>query len=422
MAPAEDRKRAGVVSALTCGKDDRMQDLRASDVNVQARPDRTVATVPFNVAPVVGTEANCIEDALRSGRLSGDGSYGKRCEERLLGSIGGCGALLTSSGTHALEIAALLLRLQPGDEIIMPSFTFVTTANAFVLRGAVPVFVDIRSDTMNIDESLIEAAITPRTRAIVVVHYAGVACEMSRILEIAKCHRLTVIEDAAHAIGASWMEKPLGSIGDIGAFSFHDTKNLTSGGEGGMISLQDPDGLDLAKILREKGTNRSAFREGRVDKYEWIDVGSSYLMNEISAAYLYAQLQWVDDITSERRSICSTYRKAFAELAALNRIELQQEPPEARSPGHLFYLKMRDEADRRSFISFMRDRGVTVVFHYVPLHATPAGRKYGRFVGRDVVTTRDSLRLVRLPVFYKMTAAQQAAVIDAALAYFGENP
>jgi dTDP-4-amino-4,6-dideoxygalactose transaminase len=378
-------------------------------------------TVPFNRATILGTEESFVIEAIRSGRLSGDGAYGRKCEERAREHLGCGNVLLTSSGTHALEMAAILLDLSPGDEVIMPSFTFTSTATAFVLRGARPVFVDVRHDTMNIDEMCIEAAITPRTRAIVVVHYGGVACQMDRVRELASAHGLAVIEDAAHAVGGSWMDRPLGTLGDIGAFSFHETKNLTSGGEGGMIWLRDPELFARAQVIREKGTNRSAFRAGKVNKYEWMDIGSSYLMAELNAAYLWPQLAAINQITLTRRSICDAYRAAFADIIASGRVTVQETPQGTCAPGHLFYLKLRDEGDRDAFIDAARDRGVLAVSHYVPLHTAPAGRKLGRFVGRDVVTTHDSRCLVRLPVFYNMTKAQRDLVIDAALAFFANN-
>lgn len=379
-------------------------------------------TVPFNKPTSLGSEENFVIDAIRSGRLAGDGAYGQKCEDRAREHLGYGDVLLTSSGTHALEVAAVLLNLLPGDEVIMPSFTFTSTATSFVLHGARPVFVDVRPDTMNIDERRVEAAITARTRAIVVVHYGGVACQMDILTEIASAHGLAVIEDAAHAVGGRWNERPLGTIGDIAAFSFHETKNLTSGGEGGMIWVRDPELVARAEVIREKGTNRSAFRAGKVNKYHWVDIGSSYLMSELNAAYLWPQLAAIDKITLKRRSICEAYAAVFTDAVASGRVTVQEAPAGARTPGHIFYMKLRDEADRDAFMTAMRARGVFAVSHYVPLHTAPAGRKFGRFVGQDVVTTRDSSRLVRLPVFYNMSAAQRDAVIDAALAFFATNP
>jgi dTDP-4-amino-4,6-dideoxygalactose transaminase len=379
-------------------------------------------TVPFNRATNLGSEEGFVIDAIRSGQLTGDGAYGQKCEDRAHEHFGFGNVLLTSSGTHALEIAAILLDLLPGDEVIMPSFTFTSTATAFVLRGARPVFVDVRPDTMNIDERLVEAAITARTRAVVVVHYGGVACQMDMLTEIASAHGLAVIEDASHAIGGRWMDRPLGTIGDLAAFSFHETKNLTSGGEGGMIWIRNPDLFSRAQLIREKGTNRSAFRAGKISKYEWIDIGSSYVMAEVNAAYLWPQLAAIDKITLKRRSICEAYAATFADIVASGRVAVQEAPAGTHTPGHIFYMKMRDEADRDAFIAATRARGVLAVSHYVPLHTAPAGRKFGRFVGQDVVTTRDSCCLVRLPVFYNMTAAQLDLVIAAVLAFFSSNP
>lgn len=379
-------------------------------------------TVPFNRATSLGSEESFVLDAIRSGRLSGDGAYGKKCENRARESLGSGNVLLTSSGTHALEIAAMLLDLMPGDEVIMPSFTFTSTATAFVLRGARPVFVDIRPDTMNIDERCVEAAITARTRAIVVVHYGGVAGQMDVLTELASAYGLAVIEDAAHAVGGRWKEHPLGTIGDMAAFSFHETKNLTSGGEGGMIWVRDAELFFRAEVIREKGTNRSAFRAGKVSKYHWMDIGSSYLMAEINAAYLWPQLAEIDEITLKRMSICEAYSAAFAGIIASGRITVQETPAGTHAPGHIFYMKVRDETERDAFIAAIRTRGVLVVSHYEPLHTAPAGRKFGRFVGQDVFTTHDSSRLVRLPVFYNMQRTQLDLVIDSVLAFFAANP
>lgn len=379
-------------------------------------------SVPFNVTPHLGTEISFINEAILNGRLSGDWYFTRKCEQALAGITGSQGALLTSSGTHALEIVALVLDIKPGDEIIMPSFTFASTANAFALRGAVPVFVDVRADTMNIDENLVKEAITPRTRAVVVVHYGGVACQMDRLLEICSKNNLFLVEDAAHAIGASWLGQPLGSIGDFGAFSFHNTKNLTSGGEGGMICVREPGMIEPVIVCREKGTNRNAFSNGKIARYEWVELGSSYLMNEISAAYLWAQLQCVEEITRRRREICESYRKHFSNYVATNRIEIQHVPNGVQTSGHLFFMKMRDETDRFNFIKHLRKRGVVANFHYSPLHSSPAGRKYGRLSGEDNVTTRDSLRLVRLPVFSNMNAEQQEIVCQAVQDFFVNNP
>lgn len=384
--------------------------------------DQPVMKVPFNLATRLGSEDRFVIDAIHSGRLSGDGAYSRRCEGYAEGYLGSGNVLLTSSGTHALEMAAMLLDLSPGDEVIMPSFTFTSTATAFVLRGARPVFVDVRPDTMNIDETCIEAAITPRTRAIVVVHYGGVACQMDRVMELATAHGLAVIEDAAHALGGLWRDRPLGTIGDISAFSFHETKNLSSGGEGGMIWIRDPALFARAQVMREKGTNRGAFRAGKVAKYEWMDIGSSFLMSDVSAAYLWPQMSAIDLITRQRRSICDTYGTAFADIIASGRITVQETPAGTYAPGHMFYMKLRDEADRDAFAAAARAKGVLAVSHYVPLHSAPAGRRFGRFVGQDAVTTRDSRRLVRLPVFYNMTRAQRDLVIGTALTFFADTP
>lgn len=374
------------------------------------------------MATCLGSEEGFVLDAIRSQRLAGDGAYGRKCEDAARAHLGSGHVLLTSSGTHALELAAMLLDLVPGDEVILPSFTFTSTATAFVLRGARPVFVDVRPDTMNIDERRIEAAITPRTRAIVVVHYGGVVCQMDVVRDLAFAHGLAVIEDAAHSLGGRWLDRPLGTLGDLAAFSFHETKNLTSGGEGGMLWLRDPRLFARAQVLREKGTNRSAFRAGKVARYQWMDIGSSDLMAELNAAYLWPQLGAIEQITRKRQSICGAYAAAFADLVASGRVAVQEAPAGADAPGHIFYLKLRHEAERDAFIAAARDQGVLAVSHYVPLHSAPAGRRFGRFVGPDAVTTRDSARLVRLPVFYNMTTAQQDHVIDTALAFLAANP
>jgi dTDP-4-amino-4,6-dideoxygalactose transaminase len=314
-------------------------------------------------------------------------------------------------------MAALLLRIVPGDEVIMPSYTFVSTANAFALRGAVIVFVDIRPDTMNIDEARIEAAITPRTRAIVVVHYAGVGCEMDAIGEIAARHDIAVIEDAAQAIHSTYQGKPLGTFAAVSAFSFHETKNITSGGEGGLTVLNDPVLVERAEIIREKGTNRSRFFRGQVDKYSWVDVGSSYLLNEISAAYLWAQIEALEDIQARRMQIWDTYRAAFAPLADAGRIDLAVIPQHVRHNAHMFYIKCRDLDDQGAFIAHMKSHAITTASHYVPLHSSEAGVKLGRLHGEDNHTTRESARLVRLPLFYNMTDAQVQTVIETAIDY-----
>ncbi|GMG82694.1 dTDP-4-amino-4,6-dideoxygalactose transaminase [Paralimibaculum aggregatum] len=373
--------------------------------------------VPFSRAAVVGTEAAHLASAMSTARLGGDGAFGRRCEAWFRAELGVASALLTSSCTHALEMAALIAGIGPGDEVIMASYGFVSTANAFALRGATIVFVDIRPDTMNIDETLVEAAITARTRAIVAMHYGGVACEMDSLCRIAAEHGLWLIEDAAHCTRTRWKGRRLGSFGQIATMSFHETKNLTSGGEGGLICLNDPALEARAEMVREKGTDRRAFFRGQVDAYSWRCLGSSYLMSELGAAYLWAQVEAVERILQRRGRIFARYRAAFAEAAADGRIETQAIPPGAESEGHIFYIKLRDAADRAAFIDHMARAGVIAVFHYVPLHGAEAGRRHGRFHGADRFTTRESERLVRLPLFYGLGDAQQDRVIAAARAY-----
>ena len=345
--------------------------------------------------------------------LSGDGPFTKRCHEWLERSTGCRRALLTHSGTGALEMAAILAGTRAGDEIIMPSFTFVSTANAFVLRGGVPVFVDVRADTLNIDESKIEAAITPRTKAIVVVHYAGVACDMDAIGGIARRHGLMLIEDAAQALGAAYRGRPLGSFGDVSALSFHETKNLISG-EGGALLVNSPGLIERAEIVREKGTNRSRFLRGDVDKYTWVDVGSSFLASDILAAFLWAQLEAADSINQRRQALWRRYHEGFAEAERAGLARRPVVPPEASANAHTYFLILRDAATRTRFIQTLRREAIHAVFHYVPLHSAPAGQKYGRASGSMEVTDAMSARLVRLPLWIGL-AGEQDHVIDRCL-------
>lgn len=366
--------------------------------------------IPFNKPHLTGKELHNIVDAHQRGQLAGDGFYTKRCSEWLEQTTGAKKVLLTHSCTAALEMAAMLADIKPGDEVIMPSYTFVSTANAFVLRGGVPVFVDIRADTLNIDETQIEAAITPRTRAIVPVHYAGVACEMDTILEIAKRHNLLVIEDAAQAVMASYKGRALGSIGHLGAYSFHETKNVISG-EGGALLVNDPSLVTRAEIIREKGTNRSQFFRGQVDKYTWVDVGSSYLPGEIIAAFLWAQLEDARKITAKRLEIWGEYHRAFEPLEAERRVRRPIVPAGCEHNAHMYYLLLKDLSTRTAFIDSMKQQGINCVFHYVPLHSSPAGKKYGRAVGEMTVTNDLSDRLVRLPMWVGLKY-QQREVVD----------
>ncbi|WP_202844359.1 dTDP-4-amino-4,6-dideoxygalactose transaminase [Luteimonas saliphila] len=354
--------------------------------------------IPFNRPYTTGRELTYIEEACRNMHLSGDGVFTRKCHHLLERDIGSCKALLTHSCTASLEMAALLLNLAQGDEVIMPSYTFVSTANAFVLRGAVPVFVDIREDTLNLDENLIEAAITPRTKAICVVHYAGVACEMDAIMAVAGKYGLAVVEDAAQGIRSSYRGKPLGSIGTLGCLSFHETKNAISG-EGGALLINDARLVDRAEIIREKGTNRSRFFRGQIDKYTWIDVGSSYLPSELTAAFLLAQLEDIEELTRRRLSIWTAYHEWAAEHEASGLVRRPIIPTHCGHNAHLYYLLLPSLSRRQAFIASMKESGVLAVFHYVPLHSTPAGMKYGRAHGSLDVTNRISDRLVRLPLW-----------------------
>lgn len=355
--------------------------------------------IPFNVTPYVGVEEKYIHEAIESHKLCGDNSFTCRCNDWLSNNIGVARSLLTTSCTHALEMAAILCDLKEGDEVILPSYTFVSTATAFALRGAKLVFVDIRPDTMNIDENLIEEAITERTKAIVPVHYAGVACEMDRLLEIAKKHNLYVVEDAAQAIFSKYKGRSLGSIGDYGCLSFHETKNLSMG-EGGALLIRDADNAERAEIIREKGTNRSKFFRGQVDKYTWVDIGSSYLPSELNAAYLWGQLENYKTIQNSRMAAWELYFESLKELAANNRIELPYIPDQCEHNAHMFYIKTKDLQERTELIQYLKSKEIHAVFHYIPLHSAPAGIKYGNFFGEDKYTTSESERLLRLPLYY----------------------
>ncbi len=358
--------------------------------------------INFNVPPYVDTAMNYIKECVENQKICGDGSYTKKCNEWIEAKTGTAKCLLTTSCTHATELAALLADIKPGDEVIMPAFTFVSTADAFVLRGAVPVFVDIRPDTMNMDEKLIEAAITEKTRAIVPVHYAGVACEMDTIMEIAKKYNLVVIEDAAQGIMSTYKGKALGTIGDFGCFSFHETKNYSMG-EGGALLIRDKKDIEAAEIIREKGTNRSKFYRGQIDKYTWVDVGSSYLPSDMNAAYLYSQLEIAEEINDARLACWNRYKENLAELEQEGKIELPVIPEGCVHNAHMFYLKTKDLEERTAFIQYLKENEIYAVFHYIPLHTAPAGLKFGRFHGEDKYTTKESERLVRLPMYYGLT-------------------
>ncbi|MBO4346457.1 MAG: dTDP-4-amino-4,6-dideoxygalactose transaminase [Lachnospiraceae bacterium] len=367
--------------------------------------------IRFNVPPYTGKELEYIRQAVENKKICGDGDFTKKCNEWIEKKTGTTKALLTTSCTHATEMAALLCDIKPGDEVIMPSYTFVSTADAFVLRGAKAVFVDIRPDTMNIDENLIEAAITDKTRAIVPVHYAGVGCDMDKIMEIAGRYNLKVIEDAAQGIMSEYKGKPLGTFGEFGCFSFHETKNLSMG-EGGALMIRDEESIEQAEIVREKGTNRAKFFRGQIDKYTWVDAGSSYLPSELNAAYLYAQLEMAEEITDDRLRTWNKYFDAFEDLEKAGKIERPFIPSDCKHNAHMFYLKCKDLKERTEFIRFLKENDILAVFHYVPLHSAPAGQKYGRFNGEDVYTTKESERLVRLPLYYGLTEADSDHIIE----------
>ena len=367
--------------------------------------------ISFNLPPYTGNEDQYVLAAMRSDKMSGDGKFGHQCQTWFQEKLGCKKSLLTPSCTQALDMAAILLDIQPGDEVIMPSFTFVSTANAFVLRGAKIVFVDIRPDTMNMDEKLIEAAITPKTRAIAPVHYAGVACEMETIMDIANRHGLFVIEDAAQGMMSTYKNRALGTFGQMAAYSFHETKNFTSGGEGGLLIINDERYIQRAEIVREKGTNRSLFFRGMVDKYSWVDIGSSYLPSEIQAAYLWGQLEWADQITQNRLATWNHYYEELSELAQTGRIDLPVIPADCQHNGHMFYLKAKDLEERTDLLAHLKADDIYAVFHYVPLHSAPAGLRFSRFHGEDVFTTKESERLVRLPIWYGMNEATRAHIV-----------
>ena len=370
-----------------------------------------MSLIHFNVPPFVGKEFDYMHEAVNNHKICGDGPFTKKCDEWMEKRFGAKKAMLTTSGSTALDMAALLCGLKPGDEVILPSFTFSSTANSFVLAGATLVFVDIRPDTMNIDETKIEAAITDKTKVIVPVHYAGVACEMDTIMDIAKKHNLMVVEDAAQGVMSTYKGRALGTIGDFGCFSFHETKNYSMG-EGGAILINNEAYIEKAEILREKGTNRSQFFRGQVAKYNWVDFGDSYLQSDLNAAYLWAQLEMADDINNNRLDTWNTYYEAFKPYAGVGKVVLPTIPDGCVHNAHMFYIKFPDLDTRQNYISFMKDNEILCVFHYVPLHSAPAGEKFGRFHGVDEHTTPDSDRLVRLPMYYNIDPADLRKVID----------
>ena len=370
-----------------------------------------MSIIPFNRPRAVGKEFGYIQEAINNGHLSGDGAFTRKCHQWLEAQSGSCKALLTPSCTAALEMAAILIGIQPGDEVIMPSYTFVSTANAFVLRGGVPVFVDIRPDTLNLDERKIEEAITHRTKAIVAVHYAGVGCEMDTIKDVAERHDLLVIEDAAQGMMSTYKGRPLGSLGCLAAVSFHETKNVICG-EGGALLINDPRWVDQALIIREKGTDRSRFFRGQTDKYTWVDIGSSYLLSEISAAFLWAQLEEAAALTQQRLKIWDRYHEAFAELERQHRLRRPVVSPECRHNGHMYYLLLPNPEARSVLLKSLSAGGVQAVFHYIPLHSSPAGKRYGRPHGQLSQTDHLSECLVRLPLWVGMTDEDVTRVVE----------
>ncbi len=377
-----------------------------------------VKMINFNVPPCADRAMDYIKECVENQKICGDGAYTRRCNEWIEEKTGTAKCLLTTSCTHATEMAALLAEIKEGDEIIMPAYTFVSTADAFVLRGAVPVFVDIRPDTMNIDETLIEDAITDRTRAIVPVHYAGVACEMDTIMSIAAKHNLIVIEDAAQGIMSTYKGKALGTFGDFGCFSFHETKNYSMG-EGGALLIRDERNIESAEVIREKGTNRSKYYRGQIDKYTWVNYGSSYLPSDMNAAYLYAQLEMADEMNDARIACWNRYYENLLPLAESGRLELPIVPKECVHNAHMFFIKAKDIEERTALIAYLKENGILSVFHYIPLHTAPAGKRFGRFHGVDRYTTKESERLARLPMYYGLTLEQVDFICKVIREFYG---
>ena len=374
--------------------------------------------IPFNLAPVIGCETQYIQKAIDNNNLSGDGPYTKACSQWFEENFDTPKALLTPSCTAALEMAAILVNIQTNDEVIMPSYTFVSTANAFVLRGAKIIFVDVEQNTMNLDINAVKAAITPKTKAIVPVHYAGVSCNMSALMEIADTNKLWVIEDAAQGVMSTYKNKALGTIGHIGCFSFHETKNYTSGGEGGAILINDESLIERAEIIREKGTDRSQFIKGQLDKYTWQDIGSSYLPSELQAAYLFAQLENAEIINKKRLHSWNLYHQAFLPLAEQGLLEVPHISNECTHNAHMYFVKLKDINQRSAFIQHLKQKNILSVFHFIPLHSSPAGKKFGVMSGNDNYTTQESERLVRLPMYYQLNDTQVQHVIDTVQSFF----
>lgn len=373
--------------------------------------------IGFNVPIFIDDSVDCIKEAINNRKICGDGEFTKKCSNWMEKKFNSNKILLTTSGTSALEMAAILLDIKDGDEVIMPSYTFVSTADAFVMVGAKVVFVDINPKTMNIDENEIEKAITPKTKAIVVVHYAGISPDMDEIMKIAKEHNLKVVEDAAQGFMAKYKEKYLGTIGDLGCYSFHETKNYSMG-EGGAISINDPKLIERAEIIREKGTNRNKFFRGEIDKYTWVDYGSSYLPSELNCAYLYPQLKKADEINNIRLSAWNYYANNLKELEEKGKIEIQYLPEYSKHNAHMFYIKTKNLEERTELIKYLKENGIQAVFHYIPLHTSPAGKKFGVFHGEDKYTTIESERLVRLPMYYELTRKDQDEVISKIIEFY----
>jgi TDP-4-keto-6-deoxy-D-glucose transaminase len=382
---------------------------------------RRIKMIKFNIPPFIGKEQNYVTEVIKSNlKLCGDGPFTQKCNTWFEENFESRKALLTTSCTHALEMAAILANIMPGDEVIAPSFTFVSTVNAFALRGAKIVFVDIRPDTMNLDEKLIEDAITNRTKVIVPVHYAGVACEMDKIIEIASKHNIIVVEDAAQGVMSKYKGQALGTIGDFGAYSFHETKNYTMG-EGGALLIQNKEYIERAEIIREKGTNRSKFFRGQVDKYSWVDLGSSYLPSELNAAYLYAQLEEAEMINKDRMKTWNSYYEGLKDLKSKGVIELPVIPSHCEHNAHMFYIKCKDLDERTKLINYLKDNEVLAVFHYIPLHSSEAGKKYGIFHGEDKYTTLESERLLRLPLYYGLKPEETRYIYDKINSFYSEQ-
>ena len=390
-----------------------------SDSNSKRRI-QDVTSIPFFRAHKTGGEMDHLQEVLKSGHYNDSKNYVEKCQRWLTEHLGSSQVLLTGSCTRALELSALLLKIKPGDEIIMPSFTFVSTANAFAIRGAVPVFVDIRPDTMNIDESLIAPAISTKTKAIVPMHYAGVSCDMEIITQIARDHNLTIVEDAAQCIGSSCDGSPVGSKGDFAAFSFHGTKNITCG-EGGCLAIHKEKFVEQAEILRDKGTNRNQFFKGQIDKYTWIDIGSNFAMDQFRAAVLWSQLQSINKITTTRVELATYYLEKLSALANEDRITLPSSDSIYASNGHIFYIKTKDKSERTALIAHLKSKNIQAVFHYIPLHSSRAGKKHGRFSGTDHFTTKESERLLRLPLYPDLTKIDIERVVSEIYSFYKDS-